>query len=84
MGSLYQVPFAPVFSISKDPQKRGQPPVGFYATNSLIQIAIFGHFWVNFGSILDANFDLFSQIANKSYVAQKIHFFDTNFHCFFH
>ena len=65
-------------------QKGGQPPVGFYSTSSLIQIAIFGHFWVNFGSILNDNFDLFSPRANKSYGSPKIHFFDTKIHSFFH
>ena len=73
MGPLWHVPFAPVFRFCSEPQKGGQPPVGFYSTSSLIQIAIFGHFWSIFGSIFDDNFDQLSQTSNKSCVSSTKH-----------
>ena len=84
MDPLWRVPLASKSWVWKMAQKGGQPPVGFYSTNSLIQIAIFGHFWSIFGSILIDNFDLFSPTTNKSWVCPKIHFFDTKNQCFFH
>ena len=63
-------------------QKGGQPPVGFYSTSSLIQIAIFGHFWADFGSIFDDNFDQLYLRSLKSPVSSKNTKNTLKNHCF--
>ena len=69
IGPLWRVPLGLKSWVWEMVQIGGQPPVGFYSTNSLIQIAIFGHFWSIFGSIFDDNFDQLSQRPLKSPVA---------------